>query len=218
MSKAGRLILGDCIEVMRGFPAGSIDFVLTDPPYLVNYKDRSGRSIKNDVATDWLKPAFAEVFRVLKPNALAVSFYGYTKTDLFFEAWKSAGFRVETHFTCTKRYTSAKGFSRRQHEGAYLLSKGNPSAPPEDRIPGDVLEWQHSGNKHHPTEKPLSVLMPFVLAYTNERDIVLDPFCGSGSSLVAAKVLKRRYVGIELDPQYHGIAKNRLDGYELTTD
>jgi site-specific DNA-methyltransferase (adenine-specific) len=51
---------GDCIQVMRQMPANSVDFILTDPPYPVNYKDRTGRSIQNDSNSDWLKPAMKE--------------------------------------------------------------------------------------------------------------------------------------------------------------
>lgn len=77
---------GDCIEVMRRMPPRSVDFILTDPPYLVRYKDRSGRSIANDDNADWMEPAFAEMYRVLKNDSLAVSFYGWTQTDRFMGA------------------------------------------------------------------------------------------------------------------------------------
>ena len=50
------ILLGNCIETMERIPANSIDFILTDPPYLVNYRDRTGRSIQNDANADWLKP------------------------------------------------------------------------------------------------------------------------------------------------------------------
>ncbi len=84
----------DCIKVMREMPANSVDFVLTDPPYLVNYRDRSGRSIQNDVNADWLKPAMAEAYRVLKQDRVAIMFYGWTKVDEFFAAWKTRGFSL----------------------------------------------------------------------------------------------------------------------------
>lgn len=74
---------GDCIPVMREMPANSADFILTDPPYLVNYRDRDGRTIKNDANVDWLKPAMHEAYRVLKQNRVAVMFYGWTKVDIF---------------------------------------------------------------------------------------------------------------------------------------
>jgi site-specific DNA-methyltransferase (adenine-specific) len=59
-----QILHGDCIEVMRQMPANSVDFILTDPPYLVNYRDRSGRTIQNDVDESWLKPAMQEAYRV----------------------------------------------------------------------------------------------------------------------------------------------------------
>ena len=58
----------------------------------MNYRDRHGRRVRNDDTAAWLKPAYREMFRVLRPDAFCVSFYGYTKIDLFMDAWKSAGF------------------------------------------------------------------------------------------------------------------------------
>jgi site-specific DNA-methyltransferase (adenine-specific) len=98
-----RIILGDCVDVMRSLPAESVDFVLTDPPYGVRYKDRSGRSIANDDRLFWLRPAFAEMFRLLRPGSLALSFYGWNRVDHFFDAWKAAGFAVVGHVVFRKR-------------------------------------------------------------------------------------------------------------------
>jgi site-specific DNA-methyltransferase (adenine-specific) len=86
------ILNGNCIEKMRQMPANSIDFILTDPPYLVNYRDRNGRSIQNDANTNWLRPAMREAYRVLKQDRVAIMFYGWTKVDAFFAAWKDAGF------------------------------------------------------------------------------------------------------------------------------
>jgi site-specific DNA-methyltransferase (adenine-specific) len=63
-----QILHGGCVETMQQIPADSVDFILTDPPYLVNYRDRSGRSIQNDSNADWLKPAMREAYRVLKPE------------------------------------------------------------------------------------------------------------------------------------------------------
>jgi hypothetical protein len=80
-----RIHHGDCIEIMQQMPANSVDFILTDPPYLVNYRDRTGRSIQNDVDESWLNPSMAQAYRVLKQDRVAVMFYGWTKIDAFFE-------------------------------------------------------------------------------------------------------------------------------------
>jgi len=150
------VLQGNCVEVMRQFGSFSFDFVLTDPPYLAHYCSRDGRRVANDSDSTWLKPAFSEIFRVLRRDSFCVSYYGWHQADKFIAAWRAAGFRLAGHLTFTKRYPSAERFLQYHHENAYLLAKGNPPRPTE-RIP-DVLEWKYSGNKLHPTQKPLCVL------------------------------------------------------------
>jgi adenine-specific DNA-methyltransferase len=204
------IIQGDCTQVLPQLPAGSVNFALTDPPYLVRYVGRDGRRVPNDDNARWLDPAFRELHRVLEPDSFAVSFYGWTKADRFMAAYRSAGFRIVGHFICPKRYSSSAGFVSYRHECAHLLMKGEPPKP--TRPIGDVLDWRYTGNKLHPTQKPLSVLKPLVTAFSRVGGLVLDPFAGSGSSLLAAKNLGRDWLGIELDPGYHAIASDRLAG------
>ncbi|HEX4001180.1 MAG TPA: DNA methyltransferase [Candidatus Acidoferrales bacterium] len=202
------VLRGDCIGVMRQFRSASIDFVLTDPPYLAHYRSRDGRRVANDGDCAWLKPSFAEIFRVLRRDSFCVSFYGWHQADQFIAAWREAGFRLAGHLTFPKRYPSAERLLRYQHENAYLLAKGRPARPAQP-IP-DVLEWEYSGNRLHPTQKPLCVLTPLIQSFSRPGDLVLDPFCGSGSTLVAAQIERRAFLGIELDPAYFEIAQRRL--------
>ncbi|HEV2297667.1 MAG TPA: DNA methyltransferase [Candidatus Acidoferrales bacterium] len=206
--QANAVLQGDCIEVMRQLRSCSVNFVLTDPPYLANYCSRDGRKVTNDGDAAWLKLAFAQIFRVLRRDAFCISFYGWHQADKFIAAWREAGFRLAGHLTFTKRYPSTERFLRYHHENAYLLAKGNPPQPTQ-RIP-DVLEWKYSGNKLHPTQKPLCVLTPLIQCFSRPGDVVLDPFCGSGSTLVAAKEQNRRFIGIELDARYCDVARDRL--------
>ena len=161
--QANTVLQGDCVEVMRRFRSRSVDFVLTDPPYLAHYCSRDGRTVANDGDAAWLKPAFAEIFRVLRRDSFCVSFYGWHQADKFIAAWREAGFRLAGHLTFTKRYASTERFLRYHHENAYLLAKGNPQQPAQ-RIP-DVLEWKYSGNRLHPTQKPLCVLTPLIQCF-----------------------------------------------------
>jgi adenine-specific DNA-methyltransferase len=207
---------GDCTQLLPKLPEGSVDFVLTDPPYLTNYQSRDGRCVPNDDNDAWLLPAFTHIYRVLAPRSFCVSFYGWPRADAFLAAWRQAGFGISGHITFPKRYTSRTGFLRGQHENAYLLTKGEPYRP-EWPI-GDVIDWTYSGNKLHPTQKPLSVLLPLVETFSKPQAVVLDPFAGSGSTLMAAKMLERRYVGIELDANYHAIATRRLAGEAVKPD
>ena len=203
-----RIINGDCLAVLPQMPSQRVDFVLTDPPYISHYHDRTGRTVANDDRSGWLRPAFAEIYRVLKPDRFCVSFYGWSKVDQFFAAWRAAGFTPVGHLVWSKRYASSQRFLAYCHEQAYLLAKGNPPEPAE--CIRDVLDWRYTGNRLHPTQKPVPSLKPVIEAFTRRGEIVLDPFCGSGSTLLAAKILQRRYIGIEIDAKYAEVAQARL--------
>jgi DNA modification methylase len=202
------ILHGDCLDVLPQLPPGSVDFVLTDRPYMVRYCCRDGRRVPNDDNDAWLKPAFAEIYRALARDSFAVSFYGWPHADRFLSAWRAAGFRIVGHFVFPKRYTSTTRLVRYQHECAYLLAKGSPKQP--STTVGDVIPWSYTGNRLHPTQKPLPVLLPLVETFSTPGGLVLDPFAGSGSSLVAAKTLGRDWLGIELDAGYHAVAAERL--------
>jgi hypothetical protein len=140
---------GDCIAIMRAMGAGSVGSILTDPPYVCRYRDRTGRLVLGDDNTDWLMPAFAQMYRVLEDRAFCVSFYRWHQADAFMAAWKAAGFRIAGHIVFRKRYASSTRFLGHRHEQAYLLAKGAVS-PPADPPP-DVIDWEYTGNRLHPT-------------------------------------------------------------------
>jgi site-specific DNA-methyltransferase (adenine-specific) len=203
---------GDCVNLLRTFPSESVDFVLTDPPYLASYRPRDGRTVANDTNDAWLKPAFAEIFRVLRRDSFCVTFYGWPAADLFLSAFREAGFRPVSHLSFVKSYSSFNGYTKAHHEVAYVLAKGRPPKPEEPVA--DVLTWRYTGNKLHPTEKPVSVLVPLVASFSRFGSLVLDPFCGSGSSLVAARTLGRDAIGIEIDPNHAAVSRQRFEGAE----
>jgi len=216
MISPNTILHGDCTNVMRRLASESVDFCLTDPPYLCNYRSRDGQSVKNDRSGHWIYPAFRHVQRLLKPDSLCVSFYGWHKADEFMAAWRRAGFRPVGHIVFRKKYASSARFMEATHEQAYLLAKGDPALP-ERPIP-DVLEWQYTGNKLHPTQKPVGSLKPLIEAFCPAGGVVLDPFAGSGSTLVAAKETGRQYLGIELDRRHWATAQRRLKTLRRCSD
>jgi len=199
----------DCVLELGDLPDASVDFVLTDPPYLVRYRDREGRRITNDGHDGWLMPSFHEIFRVLKPNSFCVSFYGWGKAEVFLHAWKHAGFYPAAHFVWVKKYASFVRHAEGRHEQAYLLAKGDPKEPKAP--PSDVQGWSYTGNKLHPTQKPVESLKPLIEAYCPEGGIVLDPFAGSGTTGVAARECGRRFILIEKDQEHAATARHRLN-------
>lgn len=202
------VLQGDCTEWMRRMDQNSVDFILTDPPYITRYRGRDGRTVANDDNARWLKPAFREMYRVLKPDSFCVSFYGWHKADLFIAAWRAAGFRIVGHIIFRKQYASSARFLRYEHEQAYLLAKGDV-VPPATLI-ADVIDFTYTGNRLHPTQKPVSALQPLIETFCTPGGLVLDPFCGSGSTLIAARNLGRGFLGIELSHEHYNTALHRL--------
>ena len=205
----------DCVRGMADLPNNSIQMILTDPPYLVNYTDRQGRSVANDNLNngDWLTPAFSEMYRVLDNNSYAVVFYGWNEVDKFMAAWRKAGFRIIGHFVFYKKYASNarndKKHMEYRHECAYLLAKGYPQ--PYEVLPS-VMGFNYTGNKIHPTQKPVDLLLRLAKAFCPTGGTVLDPFMGSGST--AAACIQSQifdYLGYELDSNYFSLAMDRIN-------
>lgn len=210
---------GDCREVLRGVAPESADMVLTDPPYLVSYRGRWGSEwgmIEGDSDPSWIIPAFAEIWRILKQDSLCLSFYGWPSADTFLTAWKLIGFRPVSQIVCTKNVWGLGYFTRSQHEPAYLLAKGNPRKP--DAAIGDVFPWDRESAPVHPNQKPLGTISKLIATYSDHDALIVDPFAGSGTTLVAARNLGRRAIGVEIDGQYCDAAVARLSQQILDFD
>lgn len=205
---ADKIICGDAQRVLQRFPSESVNLVVTDPPFIVNYRPRNGDYVTGDRSATWVEPAFKEIYRVMKKDSLCVSSYGWHCADTFFSAWRKAGFICVGHIVWVKPYSSGKRFLSYHHEQAVLLAKGSPALPTKPLK--DVLPYEYTGNKLHPTQKPVSSLLPLIKVFSRPGDIVLDPFCGSGSTLEAAAELGRRYIGIEIVWKHYQTSKKRL--------
>lgn len=205
-----QIIHGEAANELSKMASGSVDLVVTDPPYLVNYKDRTGRTLKNDNDADGVLPVFEPMAQVLKYNAYCICFCGWSALPKFTAAWEAAGFRIVGQIVWKKRYASRKGYTEYRHETAYVLAKGNPAKP---ACPiSDVQDWVYSGNKRHPTEKAVEVIAPLIRCFSKSGDLVLDPFSGSGSTSVAAVLNDREFIGIELEEAHCETARGRVGG------
>ncbi|HEX3799323.1 MAG TPA: DNA methyltransferase [Verrucomicrobiae bacterium] len=202
---------GDCIDLMRTMPANCVDLILTDPPYVANYINRDGQTVYNDDNSRWLKPAFTEIHRLLKPNRYCISFYGWNHADRFLWHWKRIGLMPVGHLVFVKDYASKKRSVLSHHENAYLLSKGEPKLPTNPIR--DVLQWDFSGNKLHPTQKPVSILTPLIVTFSEPGETVLDPFAGSGTTGVAARLCGRQFILIEKEWHHYQTARERISDH-----
>jgi DNA modification methylase len=135
------------------------------------------------------------MWRVLKPDSVCISFYGWPSADVFLDAWYLCGFRAVSVLVLIKGNWRLGYFTRAQHEQAYVLAKGRPRRP--ESALSDVIISDHLAlaNLLHPSQKPLGAISRLISAFTVEGTTVLDPFCGSGTTLVAARNLGLRAVG-----------------------
>ncbi|CUI01882.1 DNA methyltransferase [Leisingera aquaemixtae] len=205
-----QIICGDAVAGLLELQSECVDLIVTDPPYLVDYKDRTGRKVANDNSPDAVLPAFAEMYRVLKDDSLCISFVGWTALDKFTRTWVEAGFRIVGHIIWTKDYASSTGQTAYHHESAYVLAKGWPRRP--ETPFADVQPWVYSGNRWHPTEKSVENIGAVIRAFSKRDDTVLDPFLGSGTTAVAAALNGRSAIGIELERRYCDLAQRRVAG------
>lgn len=205
-----KIIQGDAAKVLDEIPEGTIDLVVTDPPYLVNYRDRSGRSLKNDDNPSGVLPVFEPMAKAMKEDSYAICFAGWSALPQFSTAWERAGLRIVSQIIWNKGYVSRRGYTQYCHEGAYVLAKGNPAKPLRP-VPS-VMDWVYSGNRRHPTEKAIEIITPLIRCFSKQGDLVCDPFSGSGSTSVAAALNGRDYLGIELDEKHCQTARARLAG------
>lgn len=189
----------------------TVDAVITDPPYGINYVSQKGAKIKNDNAPFiWF---LYDTFRVLKPGGTLICFTRWDVEQTFIDAIKLAGFQVKSEVIWDKVYHGmgdTKAAFSPTHENAVFAIKGKFSFP--GHRPKDVISFPklNSSKMIHPTEKPVGLMTSIITSITKPGDLILDPFSGSGSVLVAAKKSGRRYIGIELDDEHFENSTRRV--------
>ena len=196
--------------------AESVDAIITDPPYGINYVSQTGVSIKNDKSPFiWF---LYDAFRVLKSGASGrgslVCFTRWDVQQTFIDAMKLAGFHVKSEVIWDK-VIGGQGDVKAQfspsHENIIFAVKGKFNFP--GHRPRDLVTFQkiNSSRMVHPTEKPVALLASLITSVTKPGDLIFDPFAGSGSTLVAAKKTGRRFIGTELDERWFSIAQKRVE-------
>ncbi len=208
------LIQGDCLEKMKDIPDNSIDMILTDPPYGMsfqsNHRIEKYDSIKNDNSLDWLDCFVDEAWRVSKENTAHYVFCSFHNIDVFKQSFQKK-FKIKNILVWEKNNTSMgdlKADFAPKIEFILFLQKGRRFI--EGKRDPNIFKFARTGNKNHPTEKPVDLNEYLLSKFSSENDTILDPFMGSGTTGVACKNLNRNFIGIELDETYFNIAKERI--------
>lgn len=233
------VMLGDAIEVVKTIPDNSIDMIFTDPPYghnnnngdLISRREaalgcgdyvpeRDNRPMVNDgaEANDLFRGILPELYRVLKPGACCCCCSGGGPDPQFarWALWVDEVFQFKQMVVWDKGPMGMGWHYRRSYETVLVAQK-----------PGAACKWYDTSKRienvirdirkiipredQHPTTKPVSLPKHFIKLHTQPNEIVLDPFCGSGSTLRAALSLDRSFIGIEIDPEWYKRTKSRID-------
>lgn len=218
------LILGDCLEVMPTLEA--VDAVVTDPPYLVSkggyasnlqldggfggwMRDygNGGDIVHCDLQfSDWLP----SVFEALKDRSQAYFMTNGRNLSAMQMAAEGAGFRLHTILVWDKRAALPNKYYQNVTEFALFMFKGKARTINDPASKNLVSIFQRD-ESIHPTEKPVALMDVWIKNSTERGQRVLDPFMGSGTTLVACAKLGRKGIGIELDPEYFDIACKRVE-------
>ena len=211
------LMLGDCLERMKEIPDGSVDMILTDPPYGMNLNPQRitgkfhGKTIKNDDNLKWTDLFFNECFRVTGKDTASMFYCNHHCVAEFIISAKLAGYEVKNLIVWNKGHFGMGGNWRPLHELVLICTKGRFVTHSNNLR--TIVEFKkiHHTKAVHPTEKPVDMLTHLISEPDYEPQTILDPFMGSGSTGVAAKNLNRNFIGIEMDEGYFNIAQDRIE-------
>jgi len=240
---------------MQKIPAASVDLVITDPPFAIDFKakrsnyNRTGSRVLEgyneirkekylEFSTLWMK----EVFRVLKSSGSMYVFSGWNNLKEILIALDAAGFITVNHIIWKYQFgvvTKRKYVTSHYHCLYVCKNKRERRFQPYARFhkaakgkSGGSLRYQDiedvwvipreywNGDIKTPTKLPAELVSKILLYSSQEGDVVLDPFLGSGQVAVVSKLLKRHYIGLEIVKEYYAFARRRLteDSYRIRAD
>ncbi len=229
-----KMICGDCIQVMRKMPDKSIDLVVTSPPY--NLKNSTGNGMKDgrggkwsgaalmngyshhhdamphDEYAKWQRECLTEMFRVITDDGAI--FYNHkwrVQAGLLQDRQDIvSGFPVRQIIIWKRKggFNFNAGYFLPTYEVIYLIAKPEFKLVPKANAFGDVWEFTQEMNNPHPAAFPAALIDRIISSTTAQ--IILDPFMGSGTTAVAAKELRRHFIGIDISPDYCQMAEERI--------
>ena len=219
-----RLMCGDSTQkedVMHLMNSQEADMLLTDPPYNVDYEGKTSEALKieNDNMSEtefynFLLDSFKNMFDSIKYGGSAYVFHADTEGLNFRNAFKSCGFKLAQCLVWVKN-TFVMGRQDYQWRHEPILYGWKPGAGHyfvDNRKQSTVLEFDKpSRNAEHPTMKPVDLLVYLIKNSSKEKDLILDLFGGSGSTLIAAEQTQRRCYTMELDPKYCDVIIKRWE-------
>ena len=202
-----KVICGDCLEVMKDIPDKSIDCVITDPPYGTKTDQRDTFMVGE--FSNVMPLILPEIFRVLKDDGAFYCFISWTQMSDWLLRYQQY-FKLQNILIWDKQKHSGCYSSQSwqfTYEGIFFGIKGKRKIRKYQR---DILKSEENGRRVA-MQKPVDIIKQMIEASTDKGMTILDPFAGSGSTLVACKEMNRNYIGIEISPEYIDIINKRLN-------
>lgn len=214
------LIHGDCLQELKKLDADSVDLVVTDPPYNMDYGGRGEINKLDKFANDnmeaeehskWFTKIVKECHRVLKEDTAIYVFIDFRNYARIYNVIGEY-FDIKNCIVWNKNSIGMGKCFRFQHEFIIYAQKGKPQLDFKGRGISDVwsIDRDLRSDYTHPTQKPRSVMYKPVEYSSKEGDLVLDPFVGSGTTGIVCKELNRRFIGMEIAKKYYDIAEKRI--------
>lgn len=216
-----KIIQGDCLEVMKKMPDNCVDLVLTDPPYELT-NGGSGKSFLTPTIQKIAKGLeaiengfdeenwFKEIKRICKKVHCFI-FCSNKQITKIMKLGEDNGY-ITTLLIWHKTNSTpfANNVWRGDIEYCVHIRESGATFQGNAQLKRKVWSGKMNIEKYHPTVKPMSLIEKYLLIGSNENDIILDPFLGSGTTAVACQQFKRNFIGIEISEKYCKIAKQRL--------
>ena len=216
MLELNKIHHGDCLELMKDIPDGSIDMILSDPPYGINLTPQRKTSkfknekIPNDDNLEWLPEVVSEYKRILKDDSVGYVFCNWQNYDVFKQVFEKE-FTIKNCLVWNKDWFGMGNNWRPNHEFILVITNGKFKT--KSRNKSNVLTYRRLSPRKllHSCEKPVNLLEELIKESTDEEDVILDSFLGSGSTAIACINTNRFFIGIEKEKEYVDIANKRLE-------
>lgn len=208
---------GDARELARAIPDESVDLILTDPPFFcpaAHYQSRvkwQRRWADMSILTTWWAVICDEAKRILKPSGYAITFCNADSFPAFYPAMYNRWDRLSL-LVWDKLNPGLGRNWRHQHELILVACQTAAYLPDDGKMRTDVLRCKAtpSADRQHPVQKPVALLRNLVEAASPHAGLVVDLFCGSGTTLEACILSGRGFLGFEKDCEYADLARERV--------
>ena len=210
-----QIICGDALEIMTDFPSQSVKLIVIDPPY-ARFHNSSGEASLGDfkILEIYFRELAQKCKRILTLDGAVFFFCDYrTYPCLFYGVFR---WLKPSNLIIWRKDFLGPGIVFRPLHELIVYCPNDETLPPKDRHVTDIWEAARVKNRGHPFAKPKKLYRTMIKNCSDVGDIVLDPFCGSAMSLVVAHQLKRKWIGIDIEPKYVELAKKNIDKFTLS--